>query len=417
MALLGLGSILDVFNSPYGSKSKGEWDLTEGAFVIDGTNQRVVFFYDKTTAAARNEGGEDPLKKTAVEQITDKGGRRKVVYEYPYVDGHKVKDLGRKGEDFSFTIYFFGPNYQQLFNTFISVVVNNKASGVLTHPVRGQIHAAFFDYEFNHNHDKTNCVSIHAQWKEDTGPQISKINTVASSQNSALRSALQTIASTEFAISSAIASVASAKGTANLLITGMTSSLAAIVGSCSKLLGGLASTFSSDSQLQNLSGQANASGIPITGVSAGTVNGEPIPAVFSVGLDANGQDLLNSQTDAFVNQSQITPQQAVFQANQIRASISDAITEAENNFGNDSYDIVLNYRTLAVQIQDTTESCIASANTNIKKYTVPYPMSLRKVAFLNGLDKDRSGDISDLNPDLPSVNWVDKDTVLTVPAS
>ena len=105
----------------------------------------------------------------------------------------------------------------------------------------------------------------------------------------------------------------------------------------------------------------------------------------------------------------------MFAANNVRSSISKAISEAEFYMGNSAYDIVLAYKQLAVDVQLATETAISAQNSKIKIYTVPSKMSLRMVAFKNGLSYDRQNDIANLNPFLGSVNLVQKGTILTVP--
>ena len=88
-----------------------------------------------------NKIGQLPGELSAVDTISDSGGRRLAVYEYPYVDGQAVQDLGRKGERFTFNIKFFGNNYQLLFKDFIERVSRSTETGTLNHPVRGSFQA------------------------------------------------------------------------------------------------------------------------------------------------------------------------------------------------------------------------------------------------------------------------------------
>jgi hypothetical protein len=107
----------------------------------------------------------------------------------------------------------------------------------------------------------------------------------------------------------------------------------------------------------------------------------------------------------------------MFTANQILTAIAAAISEITANLGNQGYSIVLQYRILAVQIQTVTQSAIANLQTQVTMYTVPYDMSLRMVAFLNGLTTDDQNEIENLNPFLQSVNYISKGTVIQVPAA
>ena len=97
-------SDISAFSNPYGTPSNKQWALSK-AIYVNSVNQNMILFFDTSK-------GEDPQQKTALEQIADSGGRRLAIYEYPYIDGQRVDDLGRKGETYVFNLKFFGMNYQ-----------------------------------------------------------------------------------------------------------------------------------------------------------------------------------------------------------------------------------------------------------------------------------------------------------------
>lgn len=400
-------------SNPYGVPSQGQWNLRRGVYIGNTTKQSIVFFYE--------EKDPNPTQRTAVDQVTDSGGRRLAIFEYPYVDGQKIVDMGRKGETHVFNIKFFGLNYQQLFNQFIDVVLNQNEQGTIIHPIRGALIVKFRDYEFIHRHDEWNAVTIKATFVEDSTGAINTIQTKNASQDSALRSALQFLTTTQSTISTGITEVSAALLLPSAISAAMKNRLTSIVGQASRLLGQLAATFSSSTQLQQLASQSQNLVGGITSLSAGTVvegnSQASLPPVYQVGFDSTTQDAIDGQLSNFVNANQITPQQAVFNANQSRLAISAAIAEIETNLGNDGYDLVVQYRGLAVSIQQATESAIAATQSLVKIFVTPTPMSLRTIAKLSGLDPDRQNDIEQLNPYLASVNYVPAGVKVTVPAA
>lgn len=407
-------SFLGGLANPFGTPSEAEWNLTRGIFTVGGTT--VVFFYETSK-------GEDSSKRTAIDQITDQGGRRLAIYEYPYRDGQAVKDLGRRGETFVFNIKFWGSNYQEKLAEFVNTIVNSSVSGTLTHPVRGaqkSITARFKDYEFMHRYDEWNAVTIRATFIEDNTDVLVGINTPQASPNSALRSALQALTSAQAALQQGIFAAGGLALLPSAILHSMINRVTSITGQVSALLGALAATYSTDAQLIQTLFQASSVG-GIGGLNSGTAStanvSGTLPPVYQAGFDPATQAAINAQSDAFVNASQVSPQHAVFAANSARAAITTAIAEIEANLGNGGYDLVVMYRGLAISVQQAVESSLSAAQGLITVYEVPYPMSLRTLAWLNGLTPDDGNVIEQLNPYLPSVNWIEKGTRVTVPVA
>lgn len=416
--LSGITELASGLTNPFGVASVGQWNISTGVYHSNDNPSvnSVVFFFEKST------NDEPRTNRTAIDQISDQGGRKLAIYEYPYRDGQLVKNMGRKGEKLTFNIKFFGTNYQQRFQDFIRIVTADKDGGTLIHPVRGAIQVQFQDYEFIHRYDEWNAVTIKATFIENQLDTLLTSN-VPTSQNSAIRNALQSMINIRSAISQAIFEVSALLLLPSAIINSSILALDSITGQISRLLGQLAVTYSVDAQLIQIAAQATltASG-SVTELSSGTVsNGTSaataLPPLFQVGFDPKTQAQINAQSANFVNSNQITPQQAVFQTNVIRQQITTAIADLNTNYGNLGYDAVLQYRALAISIQDATESAVSLAKNKVKIYTVPSPMSLRSVAKNNGLTYERQNDIEALNPYLQSVNYIAAGTVLTVPAS
>jgi hypothetical protein len=417
-------SILDILNgnpkpNPLGAPSQGLWNLSRGVYTDNVTQNSVVFFYEQKTSDSPK------TQSTAIDQISDSGGRRLAVYEYPYKDGQAVDDLGRKGETLTFNIKFYGLNYQTKFQQFINVVVNSKNQGTIIHPVRGAITVRFREYEFMHRNEEWNAVTIKAIFVEDNSNSLQTNQQNSATPDSAIRSSLQTLSNLQSQISSAISSVTAALSKPGSIQSSLQSTLITLTAQGSRLIAQLGASFSTDtslnlilSQASNLPGGSPAlnSGTVATQVSGSTVLSQ-LPPVFQVGFDPATQALITSNLNSFINANQVNAQQAIFAANQMRAGISQAIADINSNLGNSGYSIVINYRTLANSIQQAVESAISSAQKNVIIYTVPYTMSLRMVAKLNNLSPDNQNDIVNLNPYLSSINLVKSGTQLTVPVS
>lgn len=427
----GLGQLAN----PFGVPSKGQWNLSKGLYTSS-TGQQLVLYYEmrgssppKGNVAPSDKVGETLVNQTGLDQITDSGGARLVTFEYPYVDGQRLKRLGRKGESYTFNLKFFGLAYQKKFQDFKNIVGRDPGTGSLLHPVlstiQGAIPVQLDTFEVIHRHDEWNAVTIRATFKEDNTNEISSLNLPQASPDSALRSGLQALVDAQTLVSQGLSDA-----TALLLLPGSIKAafqarLTTIVNQTSQLLGQLAATFSSNASLQSLASQAKtvATSMPqlnagtITTVVGGSTVTSKLPPVFQVGFDTASQASIVAQIQSFVNSNTVTPAQAVFATNQIRKLVSAEIASAESTFGNAGYAVMLQYRGLAVALQTAVESALASTQTLVKVYTVPVNMSMRKIAQNNGLTPDRQNDIAALNPDLSSINYVLKGSQVLVPAA
>jgi hypothetical protein len=415
---------ISAYANPFGTPAKGKWNLSPGTWTDSKSKLTTVFFAE---VRANDKKGTF----TAVDQIQDSGHRRLAVYEYPYVDGQKLKDLGRKGETYTFNIKFHGPDYQSKLKEFYNNVYRSNQVGKLQHPVlsaiRGAVDCRLQSFEPIHRAEESNSVTFKATFVEDNSATLDYAVLTKSDKSAAtaLQNALNRLVQTQAFVTQKLTEASALLGLPSALTAAMNSRKTTLMGSVSGLLGQLGATFATgDDLLALLSIGAGAAG-GVTDVNAGavvertTIGSDQlvtVPPVFQTGLDSNAQTLVNAQTDAFVNANQISPQQAVFTANQSRSAITDAIAEAEKNLGNEAYDIVVSYRSLAVTIQETVEACITSSQSRVKVFVTTRAMSLRAIAFANGLNPDRQNDIESLNPYLGSINFVPKGSSITVPA-
>jgi prophage DNA circulation protein len=433
MALNDIINSISNISNPYGAPSKGTWNLQRCIFqqLSNGNVQKsvVLFFEQRGAAASSGQIAENIQSITALDQVADAGGRRLAIYEYPYQDGQELSDMGRKGEVFTFNLKFWGLQYQERFNDFIENVTKYSGDAQIIHPVRGVFPVKFQNWDFVHRFDEWNAVTIKAVFMEDNSVQLQSLNGTAqttaksTSIDQSIRNSLSKLTQYQSAVQSALfdatAILLLPKAIQNALSQRLTSITNAVAGFQAQL----AATFSNNATINTLGAQAASAGVSLINLSSGTVPNagstttSNLPPVLQVGYDPATTALIQSQLSSFLNANQITTQQAVFSANQQRAAISVAIAEAEANLGIYSFDVVFNYRQIAVMIQDVTETCISQAVTQIISYTPIIPMSLRQIAFANGLAPDRQNDIEALNPSLPSVNRVEAGTTVLVPAS
>lgn len=417
MAFTDVLAGVSALSNPYGVPSQGEWNLARGVYTTKVSNKSMVFFYEK----------KDPVftQHTAIDQITDSGGRRLAKYEYPYRDGQRMTDLGRRGETFTMNIKFHGLQYQTKLKEFLNVLVNSNEQAIVTHPVRGAVTARYSSHEFVHRYDEWNAVTIKVVFEEDNTDTLAQTNFANASQDSAIRNSLQNLVNAQAQISAAISSVSALLLLPNSIVNAMKNRLNSLTTQISGLIGQLGATFSSNTTIQALAASSQTIAGGITSLSSGTATSTAsgstvtaqLPPVFQVGFDPSTQTAINKNIAAFIAANQITPQQAVYSANAARAGITAAIAEVNTNMSNYGYDIVVQYRGLATSIQQAVESSIAATQSLVTIYTTQRPMSLRQIAFANGLTADDQNTIESLNPYLASVNYIPAGTQVTVPVS
>jgi prophage DNA circulation protein len=407
-------SDISAFSNPFGTPSAGEWNLSKGEY-INSTGDSLVFFVE-------SRKGENKQAMTGLEQIADSGGRRLAIYEYPYKDGQKIDDLGRKGESHTFNMKFHGTDYQRILRNFEQIILNDNGVGNLTHPVlsatRGALAVRLSSYELVHRYDEWNAVTIKATFVEDNSGAINAADLDFPPIDSALMQALQILVTAQAFIEEKLFEVGALINLPGAIVNSMKQRLDSLTGSFSRLIGQVSATFSPSSNTTKISSQAKVQNKNVNVLNSGTTtDGTILPPVFQSGFNPQTQAAVDAQKANFINANQVTPQQAVFVANQVRQSISDAIKDIEVTMGNLGYDMTISYRDMAIAVQQMVEVAISASRASVKIYIVPSTMSLRTIAKNNGLTPDRQNDIESLNPYLPSVNFVAAGSRVLVPAA
>jgi len=401
--------------NPFGSNAAKQWNLATGVYKTKSYPSGVVFFYEVKDP--------NPNSKTAMDQLSDSGGRRIAKYEYPYQDGQKLKDLGKKGQKFTFNIKFFGLDYQNLFKQFIEIVCDSNEIGTIVHPIQGAFDVRPTDWEFVHRHDEWSAVTIKITFEEDNTKSINLFSLTQTTPDAKIRNMIQDLVDNQASISASIDDISTTLLKPQSVIDGLKLKLDSISGSVTRLIGQVSATYSSNSNTQQILAQTslNSSG-SLSKINSGTVSvggtvQSTLPPIFQVGFDTKTQASINAQTATFISSNKITSQQAIYSSNAARAEIKSAIAEITSVFGNFGYQINLNYRAIAISIQEMIEAAISIQSSKIKLYVVPTTMSLRMVAQKNNISYKRQNEIESLNPYLSSINYIEAGTVLTVPAA
>jgi phosphoribosyl-dephospho-CoA transferase len=90
----------------------------------------------------------------------------------------------------------------------------------------------------------------------------------------------------------------------------------------------------------------------------------------------------------------------------VRDEISLGIEDLKALNALDFHDDIVSSRRTAVLAQEALEAAIAASQPRVILYTTPRLMSIREIAFENGVPITRVSDLDLLNPQLESVNFI-----------
>lgn len=374
-------------------RDPAEWDLLEGSY------NGVIFHVFRSKVDWQG----------ALARVQDTGGRRKVKYQYPYRDGQTTDDLGRKPGSFQMEIVIHGLRYMQGFRA-IMAEFDKPTPGVLIHPVRGQINVVVEDFQIAHTNDQRKAVALNVTFIEHNFTIGNIRDLKDTSVKSKLAAALEIFKKIDATINKIEA--------ATLFVRGVKNQIKALL-----------------DQYKNTNGQVLTEMNVAFNLGAGS---NDIPALLPVNdggtRDSNGTVTTNdflvvrSVSDPFnnlpVSLLSQTTQQALA-AVQIQKQIESARDQAtaiiealiDNGGALEFYEDIMDIRASVNQVQDVFESGVASSNAQVIDYVTPRLMSLREVAFANGIPVERIQEIDLLNPSLLSTNFIEAGTSLKVPVS
>jgi hypothetical protein len=343
-----------------------------------------------------------------LDQVTDQGGRRVVEYRYPYKDGQTTEDLGRTPFTFQFNVILHGDNYLIAFQE-LQTELNLPSPGILTHPIYGDIQCKFKEYNITHKHDTRKAMTLSLTFVEHNFDAVLPDSLVEDkSVQSKLTKLLDTFKNLDALATKVEATIFAARTIKN--------TIKAAIANYQSFFAGLASsgnlTFNPNPENYpslvpvNQGGNLNGDGT-FAGVTAPSVRSvsDPFNSVPVSLLSTTVQQAI--ATDAMKRNLQTLWNQGRDLINQLM-SVGGGVGALE------FYDDIQNMRQSLVDMQKMVEAGIQSSRSRLLTYTTPRVMSIREVAFANGLSPDKSIDIDLLNPELLSVNLIPKGTTLRV---
>lgn len=391
VVLSDVGKLLGDFTG----KNPADWDIQEGSF------NGVVFHVFKSKSDWDG----------ALGSITDTGGRRKAKFKFPYVDGQTTDDLGRLGEGFDLDILIHGPRYKNGLEALMREL-NKPTPGDLVHPVRGKIKCVMEHFQLLHSSEKRKAVAIRLTLIEHSFTIGGFDSKADSTVKGALAQALDAIQK----IQNVIQTVTGAIQFANDVKSHFLTLLNDFKGGYSQTVGKINTTYNRGGSVDipallpvNNGGTLNADG---------SIKNSNFPTASSPS-DPFANIPVSSVTTATA--TAIATSQLIKETNALRANLTTIIDELSASVGGAGslifYSEILDLKTSAIILQQALEKGISSSQTRLIKYTTPRIMSLREVAFANGVDVDRVYDLEVLNPQLLSTNFIEKGTEIQVPVA
>jgi hypothetical protein len=425
------GQTLTDVNAFFGGRNPNEWDIKEAKyngipFHVFESKKYVVQDPSQDSIGGINPqsiGRQETITwEGALSQVEDVTGRRKVKYQFPYRDGQTTDDLGRKPFSFTVDAVIFGPRYIEGFRALINEF-DKPTPGKLTHPIRGDIICAVDDINYIHRHDSRKSVEMQIVFIEHNFT----IGDLRQKTDSSVKSALSAALSVFSAIDRAISAVEIALLLPRAIKNRIQSLLAAYKGATGRSLTSMNVTFN-----RNRGGQ-----IGIGSDSSVIDNSVDIPSLLPVNLGGtrlpDGSILednfvvVRSVSDPFnsipvdivnrtVAQLALASADIQKQVSNLWSQAAEIIREIDDNGASlELYETTLSIRETAVMVQQVYDTGIASSSSLVADYKVPRLMSLREVAFENGISVDRVEELSLLNPEILSNNYIEPGVIVKVP--
>jgi hypothetical protein len=439
----GIASVAQLFG-----RDPAEWEIDEGSY------NNVPFHVFKTKVSW---GG-------ALPSIRDSGGRRLAQLSFPYRDGQTTDDLGRKAETFDVEAVLFGDTYIAGLKILMRELQKPDA-GVLVHPVRGIVRAKMLNYTLTHEHQSRKAVLLSITFVEHAFT-LASYGKIAETKNfksilndllagfqvinnlyNKVRAAVNLLNSVIAQVQTVIDSYNTAFGDTVVSLnstfnTGGSFDLPALLpvnqGGVLLADGTLAqgiitsATVPNDpfrsvpiAQLQSAiaASQAQFGTAGITGASDFTTgdSGGQIAGVSTIGLSAEtaanlAASLASIVTQNKVNSCRLLADELISTLERLQFGQPFLAADGSDSDGSLEYaSEILDIRRMVNMLQDAYEAGVDQAQIGLKTYVVPRLMSLREIAFANGLDVERVVEIDLLNAELESTNYIAADSEVIVP--
>lgn len=377
----------------FGGRDPSEWDIVEASY-----NGVLIHVFETKVPY-----------QGALPSVQDSGGRRLAEYQYPYRDGQTTDDLGRKPLSFAFDFMIFGLRYMEGVNAILQQF-NSPVPGKLLHPIRGEFLVKVKDYQLTHESQSRKCAHFNVTFVEHNFT----IGNPSQLKDSSVKGALAAALAIFKVVDTAIAKIEAA----TLLIR-------AVKNTINQLLGIYKTTNASTLTQMNATFNTRGGNADIPSLLPTNVGGT---RNTNGTVSSDNFVVVRSPSDPFSNipVAELTSDQLLATAvnnltKQVvarRTELAEILDQIYANGGAlELYDTIIELRTTAVLLQDVLEKGAASSNARVVDYTVPRVMSLREVAFLNGISPDRVQELDLLNPFLLSTNFIEKDVVIKVPVS
>jgi hypothetical protein len=371
----GAGQLAD-FSDVLEGRDPALWDIQEGSY-------NGVLFHVFTSKSSYQAG---------LSASVDTGGRRKVYYMFPYQDGQTSDDLGRKPETFQMDILIHGQRYLTGLRNLITQF-QKPQPGVLIHPVMGELRCVVQDYTLTHNHEHRKAAELRVTFAEHNF----EISRLTQTKDNTLFGALSAAIAGINAIEQTVTRIQTFVGIATSVRNRALTRLSTLKAGYATLLTNINTSFNGD-----------AAGIPSLlpvnqGGNRGS-DGELVTDIFRTAANTI------SETTA----QALAIEQLIKDTNTIRADIAGSIVELKSIDALEFYAEILDLRKSAVLIQQALEAAVSSSQPRVINYTTPRLMSIREVAFANGVALSRIQDLDLLNPSLESTNFIPKGVMLKV---
>lgn len=372
------------------------WDIQEGSYQASDSAKPVLFhvFQSKEDFQA------------AVPSVQDTGGRHKVKYKFPYRDGQTTNDLGRTPLGFSFDVIFHGTNYLDAFKAILREM-NKPVPGELVHPVMGRFQCVMETYQVTHSNQMRKAMSVQFVMTEHNF-SIGSLDQVSDTKN--FKKALIDCTNAFSLIDEAISSVLDATFLAQTLKDRFNDTMREYASQYGRILSAMNSVFNPGGS------SADIPTLNPTDDPGGTDGGDTFPLITTpeAPLTSVPSSVVSPTTSAAV------AVETIKQAIDInRAALATIMTELKAVQGGqgalDFYQEILNLQETTIMQQDAFESGVQVSRARIVEYRTPRVMSLREIAFLNGISFDQLKDVDQLNPGLESVNYIAAGTTVRLP--
>lgn len=384
------GSLSGILNSFAGREA--EWDIQEGSY------NGVAFHVFKSVVPY----------KAGLDQIQDSGGRRKVKYQFPYIDGQTTDDLGRKPGTYSFNIILHGRDYLSGYKKLFAEL-NKPTPGTLIHPVLGPLTCVMEDYQITHRSSDRKAMAISLTMIEHNFTIGSLTNIKdAVSVKGAIARALEVFNTINNARLRVLGFVKFAQSLKNQI----TALLDIYKNDSAKTLSRINKAFNPNGSSSDIPGL-----VPVNQGGILNQSGERTQETFLT--SASPSDPLNNVPISTMEENEtaaVTSQQLEVEINNLRINAQEIINLMSTGEGSlEFYQEILDLKATAVVMQEAYETGLSSSRAGIRTYEVPRNMSIREVAFLSNVPLERVNEIEILNPQILSFNWITTGTRVIVP--